>query len=174
MKRLLTRDDATIYCFSTYMKCGKQHFCVKHRKPGKSANASPMQSPVSSPRDSYYINSCIAKFRNEEIPDKIKNIKSTMIVRQFRKESSVFASWRVDDDQIIKRCLDHDFQYWKCTRFIKEKDDLGELQAVIKRYFTLLRNTYINLICLSQYPSIDRNDFTIFSRKCNFLDPNVV
>ena len=54
-----------------------------------------------SPRDNYYINSSIVDFRSEEIPEFKKDFGVKHVIRIFRKESSVFATWKQDDAFII-------------------------------------------------------------------------
>ena len=73
-----------------------------------------------SPRENYYLSTCIAQFRNEEIPFFKKTFYKRIVVRTFRKETSVFAQWKFDKPETVKAVLEHDFYYWKCNRFIKD------------------------------------------------------
>jgi len=92
------------------------------------------------------------------------------VERKFRYESSCFRTWKQDDAMVTQKCFSHDFRYWKCKRFIKEKHDYEDLCNVVKDNYLFLKNTFIVLSCNSIWPYVDRNDFTIFARKCNFLE----
>jgi hypothetical protein len=92
----------------------------------------------------------------------------------FRKDQSVFAAWKQDDDETIRRCIDHDTKYWKCERFIKELDEYRALLKLVKTNFSLLKDNHLFLCCNSVYPATDRLDFTIFGRKIGLVDKNVL
>jgi hypothetical protein len=72
----------------------------------------------------------IVEPRLAQIPLVIKQPKvlSTK-VRVFKKEDSVFALYIEDTKFIEQVCLEkHDFQKWKCSRFIKEEYDLEKVK----------------------------------------------
>ena len=91
------------------------------------------------------MSSCIAQFRNEEIPFVKKDFFKKVVVRTFRKDASVFASWKFDNPSIIKQALEHDFRYWKCDRFIKDPTDLFAVKNIIKENFVVIKNSFIYL-----------------------------
>lgn len=35
----------------------------------------------------------------------------------------MFANWKLDDNAILKKALDHDVRYWKLPKFCKDKVD---------------------------------------------------
>lgn len=47
----------------------------------------------------------------------------------------MFASWKEDSKQIKDLCFKHDFQYWKCDKFIKDEKDLEGVKNVCKDNF---------------------------------------
>ena len=111
----------------------------------RSNKNSPANSPNPSPRENYYLSSCIAQFRNEEIPFFKKDFYTKIVVRTFRKEASVFASWKFDKPDTVKAALEHDFYYWKCKRFIKDTPDLIAVERVIRENFQVIKNSFLHL-----------------------------
>jgi hypothetical protein len=97
------------YVYPCFMKSGKQYFNVQERPQG--------EPPIN------YVQSCISKFRTEEIPMYRKTFKTSIIERTFNKDKSVFAKWIKDNQQIVNNCLEHDFKHWKTQRFIKDPND---------------------------------------------------
>ena len=51
----------------------------------------------------------MTKFRTEEITPYVKPKKHKYNIRRFKKETSVFAKWKEDDDFILKEAAAHDF-----------------------------------------------------------------
>ena len=57
----------------------------------------------------YFIHSTIAPPRCEKIPQFVKQNKSSIVTRIFKKNQSVFRDWREDDDKKLETCVEHDF-----------------------------------------------------------------
>ena len=96
----------------------------------------------------WFPGTCLAKYRDDEIPggDELKkDIRTRMVKRKFIKESSVFGYYNVDDTFKIKKCMDHDFKYWKCQRFIKSMEDYKGLCRCIGRYFEILKGHHMHM-----------------------------
>jgi len=64
-------------------------------------------------------------------------------------------------------------RYWKTTKFVKDRIDYDGVVAVIKENFWLLKNTYLCIAAGSQFPYIERSEFTMFARRASFLDVHV-
>ena len=116
-----------LYVFTTYMRTGKQYYSIKHKVKETG-------------EIKWYANDCIVRFREEDIFEFGKRLKKDVIKRVFIKETSVFNKWKLDDKHIIKRCLEHDFRWWKVKKFMKyksEKDmrDIENLKLMITKYF---------------------------------------
>ena len=56
-----------------------------------------------------YVHYSLTKFRTEEITPYVKPKKHKYNIRRFKKETSVFAKWKEDDDFILKEAAAHDF-----------------------------------------------------------------
>ena len=107
MREYIDRQDVPLYVFACFMKSGKQHYVVRHsdRDSGKSK---------------WYPADCVTNFREEEIFNYRKYIKKHMVVRKFVKEQSVFAQWKLDDANVIRKCMQHDTKWWKIHKFVKD------------------------------------------------------
>lgn len=70
----------------------------------------------------WYPASCIARFREEEIPRYKKRYARVKVERRFVKEASVFATWKQDDPTVFKKCIEHDKRYWKlASKVVKDR-----------------------------------------------------
>ena len=96
-----------------------------------------------------------------------------MIIRKFDRAKSVWKDWKVDDAKIIENCLKHDFTFWKIPRFVKDEQEIKNIQKVVTKYFPILKAEHILMACDSIFPASDRDIFTGFSRKAKFHDKNV-
>jgi hypothetical protein len=135
--------------------------------------SNPSTSTRGSPRENYFVHSAIVDFRKEEIPAFKKSFGVRHVVRIFRKDSSVFATWKQDDPFIIGRALEHDVRYWKLGKVVRDKTDLEDLQAYYKKNFHIISGQYTYLSGKGAYPWVNLNDFTTFVRVANFMDKDV-
>jgi len=159
-KDLIDRQDVPLYLYPTFLRSGKQHFVVRStdRSTGKCK---------------WYPSECIANFREEEVFTYRKDVKKLQIVRRFIKETSVFAQWKLDDANTIKKCLEHDFKYWKVSKFLKDKLDYNNLAECVKQNFPKLKAIHLYLCAKSNFPSTTMNDFTTYARKAKLHDKNL-
>jgi hypothetical protein len=76
--------------------------------------------------------------------------------RQFDLKTSVFRDWRYDDDQSIKKCIDHDTLYWKVDK-LKGPDGRGSLGivAVLRDYWPHLNEFFLVNVSRASYPTLD-------------------
>ena len=58
------------------------------------------------------------------MPNYVKEIKTTAVVRTFDKNKSVFKDWRSDIDETGINCINHDLELWHGDKFIKDETDL--------------------------------------------------
>ena len=146
-----------LYVFAAFVKCGKQHYVIETQQP----------------KAGTFVHSCITKFRNDEITPYRKAFKHHIVERRFRRDTSVFARWKEDEDATVKACLEHDLRYWKVPRFIRDPAELRLLEKCVKKNFLYLKNTHIQCCAGSTFPATSLNDFTTFSRRCCFTDRNL-
>ena len=157
MKAAINAQDLPLYIYPTFMKSGKQYYCVQ----------------TQGTEQKMYIHSTFSKFRTEEIPPYVKPLKHKYNIRRFKKETSVFQRWKKDDDFILQDAAAHDFSYWKVARFVKKVEDLEDLKKVIRENFFELKNMHIYNSANSTFPACSMLEFTKFSKRCEFPDRNV-
>ena len=69
--------------------------------------------------------------------------------------------------------LKHDVKYWKVPRFIKDPEEVENLQLVVEKYYDLLKAEHIWLASSSNFPCVTLNAFTSYSKRAKFQDKNV-
>lgn len=117
-------------------------------------------------------------FREENIFNFGKQFKKNTVLRNFNKELSVFSRWKLDNNHIIKNCIDHDFRWWKLKKFIKYKTEtdmrqIDDLKQTVIKYFEPLKATHISLASRSHFPSVSIFDWTNFAKRANLPDKNL-
>ena len=59
----------------------------------------------------------------------------------FSKENSVFKEWKLDNQALLKRCLDSDSFHWKVHKdMIKDKQLYKELLEIIGKNYGIIKN----------------------------------
>lgn len=91
----------------------------------------------------FFTHKIIARKRDEEVPNFVKYIKTTAIIRTFDKDKSVFADWRLDNEWTGPNCMEHDLKIWAGKNFIKSEEDLFETENVLRKYAKEIKNIYI-------------------------------
>jgi hypothetical protein len=56
---------------------------------------------------------------------------------------------------------------------VKDPDDYNGLVQYIRKNFNLLKNQYIYISATGQFPFIEMNAFTNYTRRANFINPNI-
>ena len=157
MKEAIDACNVPLYVYPTFMKSGKQYYCIKTQDSGRNM----------------YVHSNLTKFRTEEIMPYVKPKKHKYNIRRFKKETSVFQRWKKDDDFTLQDAAAHDFSFWKVPRFVKKEEDLEDLKKVIRDNFFELKNMHIYNAANSTFPACSLLEFTKFSKKCEFADKNM-
>ena len=98
--------------------------------------------------------------RDEEVPNYVKNIRTTAVVRSFHKASSVFATWQEDLEDTAVNCIEHDLELWHADKFIKDDEDRAKTADVMRKYATVIKNIFIALASRSSFPQIGWLDFS--------------
>jgi len=122
----------------------------------------------------WYPGSYLVKFRTEEIYECNKEYGKITVVHRYEQAASVFGQWKADTPFTMKKCLDHDYRYWKGLRFIKDKEDYAAVQKVLRKHFFALKALHLCLVSRSgDFPATAAFDFSQFARKARFLDKNL-
>lgn len=66
----------------------------------------------------HYLSTKLIRHREEPVPP-IFRLKRKADRKKFDKLASVFAAWRLDEDNILANCIKHDKMYWKVPKFVK-------------------------------------------------------
>lgn len=161
-KEQLNNLGHPLYVYPTFMKSGKQYYMVKH----KTKDTGEVK---------WFPNHCIVRFREEEIFEYDIKLKRNVAPRRFIKEVSVFAKWKLDDSHTVKKCLEHDFRWWKLSKFIKNKSDkdrheIEQLKNAIRKHFDSLKAIHLQMASKSMFPAVSMADWTTFSKKASLAD----
>lgn len=97
--------------------------------------------------------------RDEEVPNYVKNIRTTAVVRSFHKASSVFATWIDDQEDTAVNCIEHDLELWNAPKFIKDEEDYEKTADVMRKYAKEIKNIFIAIASRSSFPQIGFMDF---------------
>lgn len=62
---------------------------------------------------------------------------------------------------------------WKGSKFVKNREDLQNLEKLIGRNMQFLKAEHICMMSRSTFPATTMNQFTVFSKKAKFLDKRV-
>ena len=103
-----------------------------------------------------------------------KQIKKQKEIRYFSKPKSVFAKWREDTPKVLSTAFTTDAQFMKCNKFIKEEKDKNDTFDVMLKYYSNLKNQFINQIgSMKSYPVIDWLDFVSHCNDWGIVDKNL-
>ena len=157
----IARTDLPLYVFPTFMRSGKQYYMVKSEDPRSKALK-------------WFPGSCLARFREEEIPRYRKRYARVKVERRFVKEASVFAPWKQDDFGVLKKCLDHDRRYWKvASKVVKDREDRQAVEAAVARHLPLLKALHLHMAASSGFPATTEPEWRKLQARCRFLDASV-
>lgn len=102
------------------MQPGRQYYLIQHE------------------HDKNELYRVVSEFRDEDIVGYTKENRRVR-AKIFRRPESVFAKWMEDSAEVVDKCIQHDNQYWKLSKFIKEKTDYENTLAVLKENFGTLK-----------------------------------
>jgi hypothetical protein len=93
--------------------------------------------------------------------------------KEFIREITIFADYRIDDDRVLDQCFQHDRKYWKLDRLLKDSNDIKATEKVIRENFKLLKDCFVSINAVSKYPTITMDDFGKFMQNIKSLDENL-
>lgn len=104
----------------------------------------------------------LAGLRNDPIPVAYKSVYTKTMTRSMFKPKPVFESWKHDDHEVLRRCLDYDM------KMILTDDITGGDQTVANSLLKLVSRSFASLKEIfhylqgtsTQYPRIDRKTLT--------------
>lgn len=117
--------------------------------------------------------SIVANIREEEVPLIDEGLLQTTRKKEFVREITIFADYRVDDERLMDQCYLHDSKYWKLDRVVKDDKDVKATARVIKDNFKLLKDCFISIASSSRFPFISMFDFGRFMHNIKAIDENL-
>lgn len=98
-----------------------------------------------------------------------RNVYTTEAVK-FNKDRSVWKTFVEDTPDHLMKCLEQDLKFGKLSRVVKTDQDFQNLkQEIFKDYYTL-KNMFVALSAVSNYPVISWNDYSLFINRSDLLD----
>jgi hypothetical protein len=82
-------------------------------------------------------------YRTEDLTPWLASIPNRIISRTFKKQDSVFASWKDDTEAVKAECLKVDMVNRKTTSYIKDLDEVDRVESVFAEYFYQLKEIFI-------------------------------
>ena len=88
----------------------------------------------------------------------------------FNRMRSIFAPWPVENDELFRRCIEHDFNFWKVPRIIKDPQDYEKTKSVLLKHAKLVQQIFQYISAKgsagsSSYPTIGWMDFSDFCKE---------
>ena len=71
---------------------------------------------------------------------------------KFKKELSVFKDWEISSDTNVEQCLYHDFNLWKVSNFVKDREDMENIKEFIRENWSEIRELRMGAIADSGNP----------------------
>ena len=85
---------------------------------------------------------------------------------------SFFGKYKVDDDEIINKCFNFDWECSNLNKIIKDLTDRQNIKNFLRPRYKMIREAYKNLACIApsgNIPSIGSESMTEMLLKCNDL-----
>ena len=125
-------------------------------------------------KSEYFTHATLAPVRLVDIPIHVKKYSTNVIEKKFEKSSSVFRDWREDTSERLSQSAEHDFQYWKMDKFIKQLDTQEQVSAIITRHIGMLKSIHTYYASKSNYPHMSEPEYMDFLKRVKITDSNVL
>ncbi len=100
----------------------------------------------------------------------LKKTKTSVRVRLFNKEKSVFRDWREDTDGVLHRSVAIDLGLSKLSRLVRDPGELERIHDVFYDFARPIKEVFTFYICRSDYPSIAWLDFSKLCQSLQVVD----
>lgn len=90
---------------------------------------------------------------------------------------SLFAKWKPDDEDTLRRCFEFDWDYGKIPRLIKRDDDLALVKEFFRHNYKALKDAYKNYATKSPVGdiwAIANTAFLEFIEKIKIVDKSLI
>lgn len=111
-----------LHVFLEIVKPGKHFYTVKYN-------------------DTHYLHRSVFRHRDEPMPKYTKLSYKTK-VHEFNWSSSIFGSWKGEEDDFPERCYENDCKLWRLRRIIRDTTDLQKSEQFMKQNYSMVRNMF--------------------------------
>ena len=115
-----------------------------------------------------YINTVKVEPRLEEMHDPSHYVIQTKL-REFSKSNSVFANWRIDTKNDLRRMILTDYNATKIKNLINSETEFNEVIEIFINHASKLKELFISMAAKSAYPYASRFLFNSYLKKKNIL-----
>ena len=91
----------------------------------------------------YFTHKAVVPYREDDVSKFTKDAKTQLIVRTFDKLASVFSDWKEDDEKTAIDAINNDLKLWHCDKFVKDPDELEDLNNVVRKYAKELKAIFL-------------------------------
>jgi len=88
-------------------------------------------------------------------------------------KKSIFYGYRFDHDDLLKKCFDYDWKYWKIPNIVKNYEELEKIHDYLKSIYPAIREVYkfyAGVSPCSNVPCISQNAFIEIVNMTNIID----
>ncbi|KAL4486412.1 hypothetical protein ABPG72_007198 [Tetrahymena utriculariae] len=88
-------------------------------------------------------------------------------------QQSLFKDFRLEDESLMKKCFEFDWECSKINQLIRDENDLQLVKEELRRIYVFIKNSYRYLAAVGtivDVPCIMMNTFTDFINKTNIID----
>ena len=97
--------------------------------------------------------------RSEDIPPFQKQLNALYKVRQFKKETSVFAPWKPATKPQLEKALTNDWTNLTIDKLIKDSDQQEALRKAIAKDYPFIIDLFTQIPCKASYPVVGWIDY---------------
>jgi hypothetical protein len=108
--------------------------------------------------------------REEEIPIWRSKSNKEIQTQLFHKPYSVFAKWKGDSLEDVKKTIACDRKNWKLRQFIKVKADLEQTELVLIENFYTIKEIFHELASDSVYPRVSEQKLIDYLTENRVID----
>lgn len=90
---------------------------------------------------------------------------------------SIFATFKVDSEDLLMRCFENDWSRCKIPKIIKNEEELVKIKKILKENYKVIREMYkyfSGFDTINGAPSIGSNVFSDMMNQCNAVDSQYV
>ena len=110
--------------------------------------------------------------RPREVPKEYVQIKQ-INKKQWCIEISLFKDYKFDNEDLLRKCFEYDWNSSKIPKLIKDEEQLKTSKEILRKSYKFLKASYkyySGISTFSRVPCISVNVFTDFSSEVDLID----